>query len=284
MGQGQLLFNRKEEEGKEEEMRVFINGKHTPSGKPFYSLMEMSAATGWPVYGGGPADVVFNWGGGGFRAPAGAVVLNRNPIFDKYSQAKAMSKAGVATPQPYRTLKDVKCFPVLRKPINSYGGRGIRLVKGRRGAENLRYWYQGFVRKAREFRVYFFNGEICLMEEKIIADKTKLTWNHANCLRWEECNDLGAERVRDLVIPAAEAIRIDWGAADVLVARTGQRWICEINSRPSCWGGVKPKLKMTVKNGLYTLVGRQKADLDYSALLWAEKMHEFVEDLDELHK
>ena len=51
-------------------MKVFINGKRTKSGRPFYSLMEMSAASGLPIYDGGDADVVFNWGGSGKPTPS----------------------------------------------------------------------------------------------------------------------------------------------------------------------------------------------------------------------
>jgi len=259
--------------------KAFINGKRTKSGRPYYSLMEMSAAAGLPVYDGGPADVVFNWGGGGKPAPAKAVVLNRHPIFDKYYQAKAMFKAGVNTPKPNLSIQNVKKFPVVRKPRNSYGGHGITLVKSSNFSDKGNFWYQGFIKKDREFRVYFFNDRICMIEEKFAKDKSKLTWNLCNCEKWHRCKEMeGSKIVRDLVIPAAKAIRIDWGAADVLQDMEGKLWIGEINSRPSCWGGQKPKLKMQVKNGIYKLIENERKDLDLSARMWANRMKRFLNE------
>jgi hypothetical protein len=260
-------------------MKAFINGKRTKSGRPFYSLMEMSAASGLPVYDGGEADVVFNWGGGGYPTPAKAKVLNRNPIFNKYNQARAMLAAGVRTPQAYAQLRDVRRYPVVRKPEESFGGHGIALIEARRPllSDKAGFWYQEFVDKTSEYRVYFFLDEICMVEEKIVKDKTRVTWNLFNCLRWEGRPELrDNEEIGELVVAGAKALRIDWGAADVLEDKTGSFWICEINSRPSCWGGQKPKLPMVEENGVWKLVRNERNDLDLSARMWANRMKRFL--------
>ena len=241
----------------------------------------MSAASGLPIYDGGPADVIFNWGGGGRSVPRKSVVLNRNPIFNKYSQAKAMFDSGVATPRPYRLIEAVKKFPVVRKPINSYGGHGIRLVRSAKTVNGrYNFWYQDLVNKDREFRVYFFTGEVCMVEEKLVKDKSELTWNLRNCLRWNRYRELEDSKViEDLVIPAAKSIGIDWGAADVLMDKREKFWICEINSRPSCWGGLKPKLNMKTRNGIYELINNDRSELDLSARMWANRMGAFINNL-----
>jgi glutathione synthase/RimK-type ligase-like ATP-grasp enzyme len=262
-------------------MKAFINGKHTKSGRPFYSLMEISAASGLPVYDGGPADVVFNWGGGGKSAPSGAAVLNKNPIFNKYSQAQAMlkhSKFPESIPISYDNVADVDEFPVVRKPHNSYGGHGIYLLRSRRNREERNnVWYQQFIDKVREVRVYFFDGDLCMVEEKFVKDRKKVTWNLYNCLRWERNRELeSSSRLANIVASASQAIRVDWGAADVLIDGAGKFWIGEINSRPSCWGGQKPKLKMAVKDGVYQLVENERDDIDLSARMWANRMKQFL--------
>ncbi len=265
-------------------MKAFINGKHTISGRPFYSLMEMSAASGLPIYNGGAADVVFNWGGGGRPVPGEAEVLNRRPIFDKYSQSQAMLKYCDCTesiPRSYSRLREVREFPIVRKPINSYGGHGIVLIKSANRGERNNTWYQQFVAKVREIRVYFFNGDLCMVEEKFVKNPHKVTWNLYNCLRWERNRELeGNRELADIVTEAAEAIRVDWGAADVLIDKAGKFWICEVNSRPSCWGGKKPKLKMTVKNGVYQLVSNERSDIDLSARMWANRMDRFIRHIE----
>lgn len=261
-------------------MRAFINGRHTKSGRPFYSLMEMSAASELPIYNGGKADVIFNWGGGGVPTPANAVVLNRRPLFGKCAQARAMKRRSEfpeSIPKSYRKLNDVRKFPIVRKPINSYGGRGITLIKSARGEEKINTWYQEFINKVREIRVYFFNGDIGLVEEKFVADASKVTWNLHNCLRWQKSRELEADnKLANIVCSAAKAIRLDWGAADVLIDRNNKFWMCEINSRPSCWGGQKPKLKMIVKKGIYVLTENERSDLDLSARMWANRMNRFI--------
>ncbi|KKL70226.1 hypothetical protein LCGC14_2107020 [marine sediment metagenome] len=264
-------------------MKAFINGKHTKSDRPFYSLMEMSAASELPVYNGGPADVIFNWGGGGRPVPREAKVLNRRPIFDKYSQSQAMLKNCDFTesiPKSYSRLSIVRKFPIVRKPNNSYGGHGIVLVKSAHHAEKRDTWYQQFIDKVREIRVYFFNGDLCMVEEKFVKNPRRVTWNLYNCLRWERNRKLEGNRdLADIVTDAAEAIRVDWGAADVLIDKKGRFWICEVNSRPSCWGGKKPKLKMTVKNSIYRLTENERSDIDLSARMWANRMHGFLRSL-----
>jgi len=260
-------------------MKAFINGKHTKGGYPYYSLKEMSAASGLPVYKGEDADIVFNWGGGGHPAPRKAKVLNRNPIFNKYSQAKAMYAAGVRTPEAHAYLSSVRRYPVVRKPENSYGGHGITLISKRPLARSERegYWYQGFIDKAREFRVYFFLDEICMIEEKIVKDKKKVTWNLFNCERWERRRELeNNKEIKNLILGGAKAMRIDWGAADLMEDKIGSYWVCEINSRPSCWGGQKPKLPMKEENGVWKLTKHDRSDLDLSARMWANRMTRFV--------
>ena len=265
-------------------MKAFINGKHTRSGKPFYSLMEMSAAAELPIYDGGKADVIFNWGGGGRSTPANAVVLNRHPLFGKYAQAQAMKRRSEfpgSIPKSYNRLNDVKKFPVVRKPINSYGGHGIVLIKSARTGKKIDTWYQEFISKVREIRVYFFNGKIGMVEEKFAVDPNKVTWNLHNCSHWQRCRELESnKKLTGIVCSAAKAIRLDWGAADVLIDRNNKFWICEINSSPSCWGGRKPKLKMTVKNDVYILTENERSDLDLSARMWANHMKRFIRQIE----
>ena len=265
-------------------MKAFINGKRTKSGRPFYSLMEMSAASGLPIYNGEEeADVIFNWGGGGYSPPRKAKVLNYNPIFGKFTQARAMLSAGVRTPQAYLQLSDVRRFPVVRKPEESFGGHGISLIERRRPlmTDKPGYWYQEFIDKDREFRVYFFLDEICMVEEKIIRNKKKITWNLFNCLRWERVHKLEEnEEIRNLVLGGSKAIRVEWGAADILQDKTGSFWICEINSRPSCWGGKKPKLPMIEEEGIWKLTKNERDDLDLSARMWANRMKRFLSKTD----
>jgi hypothetical protein len=259
-------------------LHAAINGKHTPAGVPFYSLIEMSVASGLPIYQGGAADIIFNWGGSGFKTPTRALVLNRNPIFGKFRQAEIMFNHGVEVPRPYEDLSDVKKFPVLRKPHDSYGGHDITIIRRYDSQANTSgYWFQDLVNKVAEYRVYFFDGRIPLIEEKMVRDRSKVVWgSEDNAFSWERRADLEKNRkIGSMVLAGAGLVQIDWGAADLLEDENGGFWICEINSRPTCWGGKRPKLKYR-KDGY----GRYYSDQepDSTAIMWAKQMKRFIEE------
>jgi hypothetical protein len=259
-------------------LHAAINGKHTPAGVPFYSMIEMSVASGLPIYTGGGADIIFNWGGSGFKTPKDAIVLNKNPIFGKYDQAQAMFSAGIKIPRPYPNLKSVPKFPVIRKPRDSYGGHGIRMVEEHDfSVENSDFWYQDFVDKESEYRVYFFDGRITLVEEKMVRDRSKVVWgSEDNAFSWERRAHLEKnEEIANMVLSGAKLVRIDWGAADLLEDESGGFWICEINSRPTCWGGKRPKLKYK-KDGHGRYFSSQTPDS--TAVMWAEQMNKFIKE------
>lgn len=257
-------------------MQAFINGKHTPAGVPFYSMIEMSVASGLPIYTGGGADIVFNWGGSGFKPPKNAIVLNKNPIFDKFRQAEVMHGYGIKVPRPYDDLSDVKKFPLLRKPRDSYGGHGITIIRSYSSkANDPNYWFQDLIKKEAEYRVYFFDGKITLVEEKIVKDRSKVVWgSEDNAFSWERRDHMEKnEEITDLVLTGAGLVRIDWGAADLLEDETGGYWICEINSRPTCWGGKRPKLRYK-KDGYNKYYSNDTPDS--TAIMWAEQMKKFI--------
>jgi hypothetical protein len=266
------------------DMKAFVNGKHDRRKRPLYSLMEISAASGLPVYQGGDADVVFNWGGSFLFRPRAKIILNENPMFGKCAQALAIKRAGVTTPQPYRNIREVTKFPVLEKPNESYGGKGIKLLRTKpvRYVQRGNVWYQQFITKAKEYRVYFFNDKIAMVSEKLVKDTKKVVWNIANCIGWERHRRLEKnEKLTNLVTKSAEAVRLDWGAADVLEDRNGKFWMCEINSRPSCWNRERPKLPMTLnENGVWTLTKHQREELSLSARMWGNRMHRFLREVE----
>lgn len=258
-------------------MKAFINGKHTLAGVPFYSMIEMSVASGLPIYKGGDADIVFNWGGSGYKTPKDAIVLNRHPVFAKYEQARIMFGYGVKIPQPYEDLSDVKKYPVLRKPMDSYGGHGITLVRSDRSeANDSNFWFQDLVHKVAEYRVYFFDGEVTLIEEKMVRDRSKIVWgSEDNASSWERREEMESDgMIAEMVLAGSAHVRIDWGAADLLEDETGGFWICEINSRPTCWGGKRPKL--TYKKDSSNIY-HSNQDPDTTAIMWANCMKRFIE-------
>jgi hypothetical protein len=260
---------------------VYINGRHTKRGEPYYSLKVISHVAQIPVYKGQKdAKVVFNWGGGGFVAPRGATVLNRKFVHGgKYRQSQFMLKAGCKTPQSWKYLKNIPAgsFPVLEKLERSQGGKGIILLrrKPNRGQPKAR-WYQKYIDKKREYRVFFFLDDITMVNEKIPKDRSQVTWNLHNS-SWSGAYGLkGNANLKKIVLAGTKALNLDWGAADVLEDTRGNFWICEINSRPGCQnpGGEKARFRRN-KNGIYEPVEGHAGG--GSASMWANQFRKFLE-------
>lgn len=268
-------------------MKAYINGKHGgKTGQPLYSLLEISAASELPIYNGEKdADVIFNWGGAFNKTSRAKTVLNERPLFGKLAQARAMLNAGIATPRAWGSLREVNKFPVLQKLNDSHGGKGIKMIRSKpaRIVQKGDIWFQGYIEKKAEFRVYFFNGNATIVSEKLVKDTSRVIWNIVNCTGWQRRKDLETNKdLVNLVVEAAKAVRLDWGAADVMQDKKGKFWICEVNSRPSCWNRERPKLKMEKdKDGVYRLVGHKREDLTLSARMWGNQMKKFLRHANE---
>jgi hypothetical protein len=196
-----------------------------------------------------------------------------------------MLNAGIATPRAWGSLREVNKFPVLQKLNDSHGGKGIKMIRSKpaRIVQKGDIWFQGYIEKKAEFRVYFFNGNATIVSEKLVKDTSRVIWNIVNCTGWQRRKDLETNKgLVNLVVEAAKAVRLDWGAADVMQDKKGKFWICEVNSRPSCWNRERPKLKMEKdKDGVYRLVGHKREDLTLSARMWGNQMKKFLRHVNE---
>ena len=260
---------------------VYINGRHTKRGEPYYSLKVISHVAQIPIYRGEKdAKVVFNWGGGGFVAPRSATVLNRSFVYGgKYRQSQFMLKAGCKTPQSWKYLKNIPAgsFPVLEKPERSQGGKGIILLKTKpAGIRPKARWYQKYINKRREYRAFFFLDEIPMVSEKVPTDRNIVTWNLNNS-SWMGSSGLRTNKeFKKVVLAGTKALHLDWGAADILEDTKGNFWICEINSRPGCQNpsGEQATFKRN-KNGIYEPVSGYAGG--GSASMWANQFRKFLE-------
>jgi glutathione synthase/RimK-type ligase-like ATP-grasp enzyme len=190
-----------------------------------------------------------------------------------------MLKAGCKTPQSWKYLKNIPAgsFPVLEKLERSQGGKGIILLrrKPNRGQPKAR-WYQKYIDKKREYRVFFFLDDITMVNEKIPKDRSQVTWNLHNS-SWSGAYGLkGNANLKKIVLAGTKALNLDWGAADVLEDTRGNFWICEINSRPGCQnpGGEKARFRRN-KNGIYEPVEGHAGG--GSASMWANQFRKFLE-------
>jgi hypothetical protein len=274
---------------------VFIRGKHFKNLEhwPFYSLKELSAASGLPVFTNQTgAKMIINWGRGGYGTVPNSVRLhlNKNPCVLKYDAAVKMIRIGACTPKAWKHIDrvDTKEFPIVMKPVDSYGGHGIVLIRNQRYFERINpkreVWFQGFIDKKREFRVYFWRNtpdtthRVTMVEEKNQPEKEILTWNRKYCPSWVAVrNQSFKDFMARIVSPAADALNIDWGAADVTEDTSGNYWIIEINTRPSSThpGEERGRYK-NVGGGIWKHTGGSSPGS--SSRMWARVWENFLRD------
>jgi glutathione synthase/RimK-type ligase-like ATP-grasp enzyme len=96
-------------------------------------------------------------------------------------------------------------------------------------------WYLSeFIDKQKEYRVYFVNGRVASVAEKIPHDRNQLAWNVAQggefrVVRWD---DYHMPSIR-AAYAAHQVSGLDFSGVDVMVDADGKAYVLEVNSAPS---------------------------------------------------
>lgn len=193
-----------------------------------------------------PGDYIVRYGcnygssrGGGWY-PNGTSVLNPKIILNKLEALKLWATAGVLVPDSWDSKEEWKAFgeptKILRKKYYSAGGFGIKLLGSPKDMDfnNGRYYYQEFIDKEREFRLFQVWDKIVFLMEK--PKVNGVVWNLAqnpDC-RWSgyEGTPELKEEIRKVGFEALKAINYDFAAIDLML-KGGQLYVLEANSRPT---------------------------------------------------
>ncbi len=166
-------------------------------------------------------------------------VLNPNIIFNKLNQIHLLNRAGVVTPASWDSREEWKVHgepdQIIRKKYFSAGGYGIKKVApNEQEFHNYKYYYQEFIDKEREFRLFQVGPMIAyLMEKPEIPGQ--IAWNmRGNHGTWSSFGgpDSLRDRLRELGKATLDAIGYDFAAIDV-VYKNDQLYVLEANSRPT---------------------------------------------------
>lgn len=188
-----------------------------------------------------PGDYVVRYGCNynQFHYPQGVIVLNPRIILNKLQQLKLFAQAGVSCPNSWSSREEWKAYgepnEILRKKYYSAGGYGVKKVTpDEQDFYNHKYYYQDFIDKEREFRVFQVGPYIAYLMEKPEVPG-KVVWNmginHAQWGSFEGPDTLRAE-LKVFGKAALDAIGYDFAALDV-VYKGGRIYILEANSRPT---------------------------------------------------
>jgi len=196
--------------------------------------------------------VAINWALQSDITSGDAVVYNAEGICkasNKPLARRLMAEAGV--PIPETTDNPVTAFTwvvdgytVIQRPVQHHGGLNFTVLRNTYQATpmtNHGMYYQKFFRKTKEFRAHVAHGKILIMQEKVPNEEVDIDyddvrpWNHAtgdfifNTVKWSDF-DYGVCRAS---VDATSALRLDFGAVDILWNEEEGAVVCEVNTSPA---------------------------------------------------
>jgi hypothetical protein len=198
-----------------------------------------------PVWG----EVVLNWGnskvdfpitGKMFNLPVSvALAANKIRSLEEFRKANVPCPEFSTDPSDAEEWLDAGHRVVVRHLIKSHSGNGVEIVEPGEYLPDAPL-YTKYLKKKQEFRVHIFYGQVIDFTEK----KAKLekdhnynpyVRNHKN--GWVFCRDnvILPEQVKDVAKRAVAALKLDFGAADVIF-RNGKAWALEVNTAPGLEG------------------------------------------------
>jgi glutathione synthase/RimK-type ligase-like ATP-grasp enzyme len=188
----------------------------------------------------GREDVpIINWGIGDERLPG----LNTNcGYFNKQTALKRFNNALLRAPEPIAidvVTEDLK-FPVLARKNNHRRGLDVVKCENFEDLQKVLYTHDfvvPYVEKIREYRIYVFRDTVCAGYRKQYTGdgpNNYVIWNHQGGLFRQVClaDDNISDNVREIAIMAVKALRLDFGAVDMMQDKEKQWWVLEVNTAP----------------------------------------------------
>lgn len=194
-------------------------------------------------------DVVLNWGNNHPSFPIKTKMLNL-PVSvalatNKVESLKRFKSLNIPCPDFTTDMDQAEEWlrygykVVARSLTRSHGGKGITVLTHPDELIECPL-YTKYIPKKHEFRVHVFYGQVIdYSEKKARLDKPEnfnqyiRSWDNG----WVFCrNDIKhIQEVKDLAIRAVQALRLDFGAVDV-IHKNGRSWVLEVNSAPGIEG------------------------------------------------
>lgn len=208
-------------------------------------------------------DVLIRYGNSYLDCPDGAIEINSKEAVrlasNKLMMAYTLIRAGVKFPKCYIPPSSAI---LIGREFNLEGENGTYSIDGVNPMENgLDLYYRnsvGIVRRrghyiqgdlygtepidrAREFRVHVFNGRTIGVYEKLPHNEGTLYCKNDNCDfkrvdMSEESNRSELIGVRPEARKAVESLGLLFGGVDVIISKSGEIFVNEVNSAPSLNG------------------------------------------------
>jgi len=127
---------------------------------------------------------------------------------------------------------------VVRHKLNGHSGDGIEIIEPAEGPGGLTKapLYTKYVKKRDEYRIHVFQGEVIFQQRKARKKEVpddEINWqvrNLAGGFIFANADVVAPDCVRREAIAAVESLGLDFGAVDVLYTKSGEAYVCEVNT------------------------------------------------------
>lgn len=199
-------------------------------------------------------SVLLRWGNSYLQCPEGCIELNSlesvKLASNKLLMAYTLILAGVNFPKAFispvqataiqnLTGKDyIDSFGVMDNDMDLYYRNSANIVRRRNNYIQGDLYGTVPIDRAREFRVHIFNGRTIGVYEKIPHDQDQPYCKNENCdfVRIDTSQKEQTESIKGVrpeARKAVEALGLLFGGADVIISKTGEVFVNEVNSAPA---------------------------------------------------
>jgi glutathione synthase/RimK-type ligase-like ATP-grasp enzyme len=198
---------------------------------------------------------------------------------NKLSALRAMQAAGVRVPEFDMVPGDGVWLG--RKRHGFGGGDIIPLRDGvclsPRGNTTDSEFYTKYISNTREYRLHVFRGEVIRVQGKYLdypeQHTNEFIKNYGQGFRFRAPDRrLNSDRI-EAAINAVEALRLDFGAVDLLIGTDRQAYVLEVNTAPKC-SPLTARAYIEAIHGWLVEAGYSPPAINYNALEGLRGTHE----------
>jgi glutathione synthase/RimK-type ligase-like ATP-grasp enzyme len=178
-----------------------------------------------------PNSIIYN--------PAKAILLASN----KKASREKFIEMGVKTPRLLTPTSSDLTYPIIARPSSHAKGKNFVILNNLTEFTNhynsyssSGWYYSEFIDKVREFRIHCAHSKVLNYLEKPNPKNGSIAWNRARNggeafenVKWADYNmNCALEAIK-----AVKSLGLDMGGVDVLLDKSGNAWVLEVNTSPT---------------------------------------------------
>lgn len=196
-----------------------------------------------------PGDFIVNWGAS-YPPDWVHALTSKNKVFNHWSAVgNSVSKLysfrnfkANGIPTPDWTENQGKALVWLeqgydvcaRTEVHSYDGKGLVLLRAKKGDLVWAPLYTKFIESDEEFRVYVVKGEFIdgLYKYPKADSKSDIIRTETNGWEYGRAPEKITKKMKEIAVAAIEANGMDFGGVDIIKDLSGDLFVLETNSEP----------------------------------------------------